>query len=236
MHRIDNALAVGTLPTPTPVDTPGYFQDTNPTLGGTYADADWFNAVQEELISVILQGGGTPTKGTNTQVRDAILAILAAPASNPFMNYAHFRHEEASGVHAGGLTAGVWTTRPLRDPGAGVVNNIAGCSINANQIELPAGKYRLVASADGNDVGIHVLGLYNITDGVFLDFGRNANTTTSSDIQTTSQIVSTFTIADTKIIELQQRSSNTESTWGLGRANGFADFEVYADLELWKVG
>ena len=77
MHRIDNATAAVALPTPGAAGTEGYFTQGSPTGGvpATVVDADWLNMVQEELRSVVVAGGETPTKGTNNQLLAAIQAI-----------------------------------------------------------------------------------------------------------------------------------------------------------------
>jgi microcystin-dependent protein len=69
MHRIDeaghasNMFTVGNPATATPA---------------TVLGSDWPNAVQEEIIAVLTQAGASPIKGTNTQLRDAILTLVAA--------------------------------------------------------------------------------------------------------------------------------------------------------------
>lgn len=69
MHRIDTPEAVG-----------GLFSDGNPGTGmpGTNVDADFMNAVQEEIASFIEAEGITLVKGTNTQLRAAVAANTAA--------------------------------------------------------------------------------------------------------------------------------------------------------------
>jgi hypothetical protein len=69
MHRIDSNGSVG-----------GAFSDGNPGTGtlGTKVDAAWSNAVQEEICNLIEGLGITLVKGTNTQLRSAILTALLA--------------------------------------------------------------------------------------------------------------------------------------------------------------
>ena len=78
MHRIDHSTAAVGLPTPDPAGTPGYFTEGDP-VGGTPATivtADWANAVQEELIYTITQGGLSPSKSDRTQLKQAIDALI----------------------------------------------------------------------------------------------------------------------------------------------------------------
>jgi hypothetical protein len=82
MLRIDVATATGSLPTPAAAGTAGYFTEGNPGTGtpATVVTADWLNAVQEELMAVIADGGLTASKTTLTQVRDAIRVMIASGA------------------------------------------------------------------------------------------------------------------------------------------------------------
>lgn len=72
MHRID-----------TPGNVANRFTVGDPAISqiATQLGADWPNAVQEELIAVVAQGGLIPNKAILTQVRDAILAMVAAAAA-----------------------------------------------------------------------------------------------------------------------------------------------------------
>ena len=82
MFRIDAPTNVASLPTPAAAGTAGYFRDGDLATGlvGTRVTADFLNAVQEELIAVILAGGLTPSKTVRTQVRDAINALISTAA------------------------------------------------------------------------------------------------------------------------------------------------------------
>ncbi len=73
MHRIDTAG-----------NEDGLFQDGNPQAGqqGTVMDADWANAVQEEIASVIEGAGMELDKGEHDQLKDAIAAMIATAAAS----------------------------------------------------------------------------------------------------------------------------------------------------------
>src|SRR6266511_3995397 len=64
MHRID-----------TPGSISGAFTNTNPA---TIVDANWFNAVQSEIVNLIEAAGITLVKGTNTQLLTACVAAATA--------------------------------------------------------------------------------------------------------------------------------------------------------------
>ena len=76
MHRIDTPSNANAVPTPLPQGTPGYFKEPTPGQhNGTEVSADWLNAVQEELVQVILDLGGTLDKTDHAQLR-ALLGPL----------------------------------------------------------------------------------------------------------------------------------------------------------------
>ena len=68
-------------------DTPGtgaggVFVAGNPSIGvpATIVGAAWMNAVLEELIALLAAAGISPDKAVNTQVRDAVLALIETNA------------------------------------------------------------------------------------------------------------------------------------------------------------
>lgn len=68
MHRIDSAGAtVG-----------GLWTEGDPGTGvpATEISAEWMNAVQEEIISVLTEAGMTPVKASNAQLLAAIISII----------------------------------------------------------------------------------------------------------------------------------------------------------------
>lgn len=129
MHRIDSNLISETLPTPKPDSAHGYFQDDDPLTGGTEVTADWLNAVQEEIVSVIAEAGTALSKTDNTQLLAAIRALG--------QQHALFVHETATGVNAELVTVSTFTKRPVTEK----VNHIPGCSVTDGVITLPAGTY-----------------------------------------------------------------------------------------------
>ena len=71
MYRIDATGSVLVMPTPLTAGTPGFFQDTSPS-GGAIVPADWLNHVQEEISGAIEDLGGTLSKASVHQLRDAL--------------------------------------------------------------------------------------------------------------------------------------------------------------------
>jgi hypothetical protein len=100
MYRTDNSTSATTLPAPGAVgpNPNSYFSLNNPAGGSpsTVVDADWMNAVQEELCNAITGAGITLSKTVRTQLSTAISTLIAvettraeavealkAPISNP---------------------------------------------------------------------------------------------------------------------------------------------------------
>jgi hypothetical protein len=80
MYQIDSSGSVIAQPTPAAAGTPGWFTGGNPATGtpATILDADWFNALQAELLAILSAASITPVKGTNNQVLAAIQARFSA--------------------------------------------------------------------------------------------------------------------------------------------------------------
>jgi hypothetical protein len=98
MHRIDSATASPTLPTPDAVGSPGYFSHGNVSAGVSYTVTtnDWGNAVQEEIVNVVLGAGETLDKTNNGQLLTSINTI-AANVANASMLAGFYRYVTGSG-------------------------------------------------------------------------------------------------------------------------------------------
>jgi hypothetical protein len=79
MHRIDDPTATPTLPAPRAQGTPGYFTGGSPGSGGfaaTVVRYEFMNALQEELVAVVLAAGLTLDKTDNTQLLEALRRLV----------------------------------------------------------------------------------------------------------------------------------------------------------------
>src|ERR1700738_3982001 len=76
MYRIDTTTGTASLPTPGAAGTAGYFTNGNPALGvpATVVDQDWFNRLQEEMMSLLTAAAITPVKSNFTQLLQAVRA------------------------------------------------------------------------------------------------------------------------------------------------------------------
>jgi len=80
MFRIDDPSAATSMPTPEAAGTEGYWTEGNPTTGvaATLERASWFNMMQEELRSIVVAGGISPSKTAYSQVLQALQAMYGA--------------------------------------------------------------------------------------------------------------------------------------------------------------
>jgi hypothetical protein len=74
MQRVSRSSAVASLPSPPAGGTPGFFTGGNPGAGqpATVPGYEWFNAVQEEMLAVILRGGLTASNADLAQMRKSL--------------------------------------------------------------------------------------------------------------------------------------------------------------------
>jgi len=93
MHRIDTSGNVDNR-----------FHPGNPATGqqATLVDQDWLNAVQEEIVNVILAANLDLEKGTNDQLADAIVALIAGVVGDGSGAVATTRQVLAAGLVTGG--------------------------------------------------------------------------------------------------------------------------------------
>ena len=115
-------------------------------------------------------------------------------------------------------------------------NAIAGSSLSANRITLPAGVYRVNASAPAYFSNKHQLKLANITDSSDQIIGASSLAGSGVAIVTRSFLEGVITLASEKTLELQHRCQNTRTSDGFGVQSSFAVVEVYSMIQIEKVG
>lgn len=73
MRRIDDPSAVASMPVPEASGTEGFFTEGVPgTLPATLVRASWLNAIQEELMAIIIASGQSSSK---TDVKQLLKAL-----------------------------------------------------------------------------------------------------------------------------------------------------------------
>jgi hypothetical protein len=163
-------------------------------------------------------------------------AVLTAAQLNDvvdnFQDIAIFNETQANGTEGGTFTSGSFVKRTLNTT---VVNNITGCSIASSVITLPAGTYFVSAVAPALQVSNHKLRLQNTTDATTIAIGTNGSTAAANTVQTNATLVTCFTLAASKTIELQHRCATTAATYGFGTQNGFSVSEIYASITIARI-
>ena len=143
-------------------------------------------------------------------------------------NLLHIRDEKAQNTGGGAFANGAWRTRDLT---VVKTNEIAGASLAANRITLPAGIYWVEWSAPGYQVDIHQSKLYDISGAADLIIGTSAYSSVLVNINDHSFGKGRFTIAVESLIELQHRCSTTNT---FGNPCNFTT-EVYSDIIIRQV-
>ena len=143
------------------------------------------------------------------------------------------RDEKSNGTAGGTFTSGAWRTRDLNDV---TKNTIAGASLASNRITLPAGIYRVIASAPALDVDRHKIKLANITDSSDALIGSSEFARSGSASSTRSFIDDIFIISTSKVFEVQHDSQTTRGSDGFGLNSSAGVVEVYTMITIQKTG
>lgn len=168
--------------------------------------------------------------GRDISVDGATLDALAAGTATVYANYARFSEAQASGTEGGSFTLGSWVTRTLNTTD---VNDVTSCVLASNQISLPAGTYRVRASAPSWGTLLHQIRLRDITNGATLIAGSSEYSSITGS-QTRSVLEGKIVLAGTVVLEIQHQCSGTRLTSGLGKACSFGENEVYTIFEIWE--
>jgi hypothetical protein len=219
-----------------------YLKDTNVTTyytGSAWANLDTTGMTNPMTTTgdiIYSSPGSTPVRlgiGSTGNVLTVAAGVpsWAAPGGGG-ATYAVFQDNKASGG-GGTFTSGAWQTRDLQ---TSQFNGITGCSLASNQITLAAGTYIVNAMAPAGFVTQHQTRFYNITDSSTAIIGGNAyNADGSANADTYSALQGAFTIAGSKVFELQHQCSLTRAGTGFGTNNAFGVGEVYSIITIAKV-
>jgi len=156
-------------------------------------------------------------------------------SSGGYIGFIVVQDQKAANTAGGTCTAGSFQTRTLNTE---VLDTHSDCTLASNQITLTAGTYDIIASAPAVFVSDHQTRLQNVTDGTTVLVGTSeyAPIVSAADgSQTRSEIIGRFTIAASKALEIQHRSSVTRATNGFGAAANFGQIEIYTNVQLFRV-
>lgn len=142
----------------------------------------------------------------------------------------HVRDEKAAGTAGGASTSGSYAIRTLNTV---AVNEISGASLTANVITLPAGTYEINARAPVFGADRSKARLYNVTAAAVLVQGSSNY---GGTLQSDCIVIGRFVLAASSGIRLELRVANANATQGAGVESNFGDVEVYAEVQIRKVG
>lgn len=141
--------------------------------------------------------------------------------------------QKTTGTDGGSFTNAAWRTRDLNTVKR---NTIQGASLASNQITLPAGTYRIDASAPACAVYNHVARLYNVTGSAELVTGSCERTNSQYASTQRSIVKGVFSLTTPSVLELQHYCQTTCNTTGFGQASGYAACEIYSEVTIMKIG
>lgn len=214
---------------------------TLPNLSGTLVCQTSTDTLTNKTITGTTNTVRASQLGTTST--DVVVSTAAAPISGQILTATSvsaaawqtpqhwiFRDEKTSGTNGGAFTAGSWVTRTLQTIS---YNGGSLATLSSNQITLQAGTYKIIASAIGNNVGIHQTRIYNVTGAVAVAYGLvNKLSSVDASASITECMVSPGTAT---VYRLEHRCSTTNSTDGMGIAAGFGNVEVYASVNIEKI-
>lgn len=217
------------------------FIPTNTNTGGTCT----VNVSGLGVTNVFLNGGVTdPSINTILSGKEATLTYRTAPVvhfevpdividNDTFATQLlHIQDQKPNGTHGGTFTKDAWQTRDLNTI---LTNEILGSSLSSNQITLPIGTYYVEAATPAHKVLYHKAKLANISDASDTIIGQNAKCATDTASMTNAIVSGRFTIASSKVFEVQHRCDTNRDTDGYGDPGSFGLVEVYTDVKIWKV-
>lgn len=190
-------------------------------------------APPREVEEFLLQVRGVIALGVTGLLTDIPLfkaAIVALSTHGSELPTIAINHTEASGV-GGGTT--VNTTQNVTGLNVVVQNTIDGASLDAMQITLPLGRYRIIGWHISNRSAECKLRLRNITAGRNAAMGMSAFAATTGSSGTIPVLIGgEFSIAVESVFELQLYTESGLADVGAGLPVGNGDPETYAYIQI----
>lgn len=171
---------------------------------------------------------GTVWSGLYSNVDiDALLAGLVV------VQYAMLLLDQRpSGTNSTNVSAFAWRQTVLNTV---VYNEIAGATLVANQVTLPAGVYEFEAEKIAIDSAQTIVRFMNLDDNVELVVGEPCYQTGVNTGAGTSYMHGKFTLAAPKLCEMQYRKAGNYSIYSTGKPAALGSPEVYTSVMIKKV-
>lgn len=153
--------------------------------------------------------------------------------ANRFLQRMHVQDVKAPGIDGGTFTSGAWRTRTLNTIRE---NTIAGASLSANTITLPAGRYLINGSAPACKVIRHKTWFQNVSDGVTAFEGTNEVSDFNYPSVTRSHFKGLIVLTAPKNFQVLHACEVTVANTGMGFSTVSLGNEVYTDVEIIRIG
>ena len=174
--------------------------------------------------------GGSGTNGYIVVNASKSPTLAAVPQLQP--RIAILSDVRASGTFGGAVATGSFITRTLNtvDDPTGVVSALA-----SNQFTLPAGTFKITASAPTTGSDITKAKIRNITDSTDAIIGQSSMIQSVNTIEKATSLEGYVTITSSKVFELQQRFTTNAGATATGYPSSFGVNEVYSIVTIQKI-
>ena len=203
--------------------TTALIADTNVTYGKIQ------NVAAAKLLGNPTGSAAAPSEITIGYGLSVSGSTLSAPLQT--IPVLHVQEQQATNTGGGAFTSGAWRTRVLNTT---LENDLGGSPLASNQITLPAGTYEIDARAPAAGVSNNQARLQNITDAATTLPGSSVFLSNANNVTGYSFVRGRFTIAGTKVFELQHQCGTTSAN-GFGSPGNVGLTEVYSDVILRKI-
>lgn len=205
---------------------------SGPALCQALEDICGLTLVQGDILYV--DAGGNITNlalGSNGEYLTNVGGIPAYQAPSTSVSGFLIEEIQDASTDGGTFTSGAWQERVLNsivsDPDGVVV------SLAANEFVLEAGTYQITIHAPAYRVNQHQARLFNVTDGVVVQYGRNEISGLEAggdNVTNFSVIEAQFTIAAGKTLRVEHQCQTTLATVGFGTKSNFSGSSIYTTV------
>ena len=180
--------------------------------------------IPEIKTGAVLSTSGDPTTAAGVTCKEYVEGIVASAKKD----YIKIIDSKASGNDGQSLTSGDWRKRELTNE---VSDTGSDASIASSQITLAAGTYECRIWCPVYDVNEFISRLYNVTDAAVEILGTCGNGV--ANITSPGWIMGRFTIADTKVFQIQTYPGDSATTGNDAGISGVNN--IYTVAEFWKI-